>query len=632
MTPLSVRGAWSRRGLQARVILLVGIGMLAPMVILGWASWASLGELSGQLLAERQLLAKSVADHIEYVVRSTLEILQGVSSAPRVDLEDLDPAPERAALREAYLRSHFLEGVFLLRAEGGVLWEEPSRGRGSTAPFLELPIVEEAFRTGRPALSGLVAAPSGSKRLYALVPLRNWQGRVVGLVGGEIDPESPRFTSLLQPFRFGESGSADLVDSRGVVIATTDPRRLYVESDHRQFIEGLIREKRPAVGTCHSCHESGKVRGRVREVMAFAPLSVVPWGISIRQREDEAFASVGALRSKIVWLGPVLLAVALLFAWGAARSVRNPLAVLTEAAERIASGEMTRPIPPLGEDEVGRLGRSLEGMRVALKESLEGVARANQELEQRVEERTRELEELYNQLREREEWRGQLLRKVISAQEEERKRIARELHDETSQTLAALVVGLETALPTLPPGVSLERLEEVKSLAVRTLEEVHRLIFDLRPSVLDDLGLLSAIRWYAERHLEPLGITVHCEFSGPGTSAEGVGGRLPPQMETALFRVVQEAITNIAKHAEAETVLIQCALREGLLTIEIEDDGKGFDPSSLAGPVAAGRGLGLLGIRERVELLGGTVTIESSPGQGARIALTVAVPMEERSV
>ncbi len=621
----SAREAWSRRGLQARVVLLVGVGVLAPMAIVGWAGWASLGELSRQVLTERQLLAKSVADHLEYVVRSNLEILQAVASAPRVDLEDPDPAPERAALREAYLRSHLLEGVFLLSKRGELLWEEPFRAPGAAARLRDLPSLQEAFRTGRPTASGLVENNTGAHRLYVFVPLRSWTGRIAGVAGGELDPGSPRFRSLLQPFRFGESGSVDLVDSRGMVIATTDPRRLYRESDHRQVLEGLIREKRAMVGTCHGCHESRAIRGRVREVMAFAPLSVVPWGISIRQPEEEAFAAVAALRRRIVWLGPVLLAVALLFAWGAARSVRKPLAVLTEAAERIASGEMASPIPPLGEDEVGRLGRSLEGMRVTLKESLEGVARANRELEARVEERTRELERLYRELREREEARGQLLRKVISAQEEERKRIARELHDDTSQALAALVMGLETALAPLPPSGSRERLEEVKTLAVRTLEEVHRLIFDLRPSVLDDLGLLSAIRWYAERSLEPRGIAVRCEFSGPGTPAEGVGERLPPQVETALFRVVQEAITNIVKHAEAETVLIQCTLREGTLTIEIEDDGKGFDPSEPAGPVGGGRGLGLLGMRERVELLGGTVQIESSPGHGTRIALKVPV-------
>lgn len=634
----SFSASWGRRGLQTRIVLLTAIGMLAPMAILGWATWASLEELNRQLLAGRQELARSFAGHLEYVVRSELETLQGVSAAPHVDLEDRDPGPEQAALREAHLRSQFLKRVFLLVGEGDVLWEEPARDRPSIAPFRALPAVRDAFRTGKPTVSRLVADPGGARRLYAFVPLRNWQGAVTGLVGGEIDPQSPRFASLLQLFRIGGTASTDLVDGRGVVIASTDPRRLYTESDHRQFIEGLIRERRSAVGTCHGCHESGMVRGRVREAMAFAPLTVVPWGISVRQLEDELFATPGALRERALLLGPLLLVLVLLFAWGAARSIRNPLAVLTEAAERIASGKMTEPIPPLGEDEVGRLGRSFEAMRMALKESLEAVAQANAALERRVEERTREIERLYHELREREEGRGHLLRKVISAQEEERKRIARELHDDTSQALTALAVHLEMAMATLPAGTPRERTEEAKALALRSLEGLHRLIFDLRPSVLDDLGLLSAIRWCAERHLESLGIAVRCEFSGPGTraghpreSAGPVGGRLPPQVETALFRVVQEAIVNIAKHAEAETVLIQCAVREGDLTIEIEDDGKGFDLSSLAGPGAAARGLGLLGIRERVELLGGTVEIESSPGQGTRIALTVPLPPGESS-
>lgn len=613
---------WGRRGLQTRIVLLTVVGMLSPMAILGWASWASLEELNRQLLTGRQELATSFATHLEYVVRSELETLQGVSSAPRVDLEDRDPAPERAALREAYLRSHLLRRVFLLGGASEVLWDEPARDRLSAASLRDLPAAREAFRTGKPTVSPLVGDGAGAPRLYAFVPLRNWRGDVAGLVGGEIDPQSPRFTSLLQLLRPGRSASTDLVDGRGVVLASTDPRRLFRESDHGEFIAGLIRERRAAVGTCHGCHESHVVRDRVREAMAFAPLTVAPWGIGIRQPEEELFAAASDLRRRMLRLAPLLLGLALLFAWGAARSIRNPLAVLTEAAERIASGKMNEAIPPLGEDEVGRLGRSFETMRAALKASMDAVARANLDLERRVEERTGEIERLYRELREREEWRGRLLRKVISAQEDERKRIARELHDDTSQALAALAVRLETAVATLPAGAPRERIEEAKALALQSLEGLHRLIFDLRPSVLDDLGLLSAIRWCAERHLEALGIAVRCEFSG-------MDRHLPPQVETALFRAAQEAIVNIAKHAEAETVLIQCALRERDLAIEIEDDGKGFDLQSLTRAGAPARGLGLLGIRERVELLGGTVEIESSPGQGTRVALAVPLPAEE---
>lgn len=621
MKRFSLRQTWGRRGLRVRILLLVGVGTLAPVLALGWASWASFGDLREQLLAERRLLAESIARHVEYVLQSNLEILQGASSKLGVDFENLDLAQGQAAVKEVYLRSRLLGRVFLLAPDGDVLCEEPVGSGETTAVLAGLPVVEEALRTGRPTVSELVGDSRRGRRLYLLVPMRNWQGKVVGLVSGEIDPANPQFHSLLQPFPVSRSGSADLVDGQGVVLASTDPARLYQQRDHRQFLQGLIRQRKSATGTCHSCHPGSMLQGQVPEVIAFAPLSLAPWGILLRQAEAETFATVISLRRQVLGLGPVLLAVAVLFAWGAARSVTKPLGVLTEASERIAAGALAEPIASLGEDEVGRLSRSLEKMRAALQESLESVAQANQQLERRVEERTRELERLYQQLREREESRGRLLRQVISAQEEERKRIARELHDETSQALTALVMRLETALAALPAEEPRRRLEEAQVLAGRTVDGLHRLILDLRPAVLDDLGLLSAIRWCAERHLGPLGIVVRCEFSG-------LDRRLAPEIETALFRAVQEAVSNIAKHAQAETVLIQCALRGGVLTVEIEDDGQGFDLSQMGTPGAALRGVGLLGIRERMELLGGAVQIESEPGQGCRIVLTVPVASE----
>jgi signal transduction histidine kinase len=180
---------------------------------------------------------------------------------------------------------------------------------------------------------------------------------------------------------------------------------------------------------------------------------------------------------------------------------------------------------------------------------------------------------------------------------------------------------LETAIARLPPASDGAPLVEARALAVRTLDELHRLIYDLRPSVLDDLGLWSAIQWYADRQLKPRGVAVHCEFNE-------IERRLPPLMETALFRAVQEAVSNIAKHASAEHVLIQCGFSGDMLTIEIEDDGNGFELAAVKRPRDEGHGWGLLGITERVEALGGRVVIDTAPGQGARIVITVAVPPE----
>jgi signal transduction histidine kinase len=312
------------------------------------------------------------------------------------------------------------------------------------------------------------------------------------------------------------------------------------------------------------------------------------------------------------------LGIAGLFGWGASRSVTQPVAVLTDHAERIAAGELASPIPRLGADEVGRLGKSLERMRENLKDTLERVEEANALLERRVAERTKELNEANAELKVREEARGQLLRKVITAQEDERKRIARELHDETTQSLAVLAMGLDAAQDALRGGLA-PRLDEVKAVAVKTLEDVHRIILDLRPSVLDDLGLLSAVQWYGDRALASRGISVRCEF--------GELKRLPPEMETALFRMCQEAMSNVARHAQATAVLVQVGVEGGELVIEIEDDGKGFDPGA-AGRREGRPSWGLMGIRERAEILGGTAKIESAPGQGTHVEVRIPLPRE----
>ena len=142
------------------------------------------------------------------------------------------------------------------------------------------------------------------------------------------------------------------------------------------------------------------------------------------------------------------------------------------------------------------------------------------------------------------------------------------------------------------------------------------IILDLRPAALDDLGLKSAIVWYAERRLK--GLSVRCEFSN-------LDQRLPPQHETAVFRVAQEAMNNIARHSGAESVLIQGALKDGKLSVEVEDDGEGFDAGAVSAPGEDGRGWGLLGMRERVEMLGGALRIDSAKGRGTHVALSVPV-------
>ncbi|RME45496.1 MAG: HAMP domain-containing protein [Chloroflexi bacterium] len=227
---------------------------------------------------------------------------------------------------------------------------------------------------------------------------------------------------------------------------------------------------------------------------------------------------------------------------------------------------------------------------------------------------------LYRELQHKEALRGELVKKLISAQEEERRRIARELHDQYAQALTALSMSIEATERAFPENQAplKSQLESIKTLTARTLDQTYDLIFDLRPTILDDLGLVPAVRWYAESRLEPLGVSVHLE-------TEGLQERLSPELETACYRVIQEALLNIAKHARARHVSIRLSLAQGRLQARVEDDGQGFDLEAVRRSTASGRGMGLLGMQERVELLGGILRIDSVPGHGTRVWIEVPI-------
>jgi signal transduction histidine kinase len=233
---------------------------------------------------------------------------------------------------------------------------------------------------------------------------------------------------------------------------------------------------------------------------------------------------------------------------------------------------------------------------------------------------------LYEDLRAREKMLAELLHQVVGAQEAERRRIARELHDATGQSLTAISLGLrgiEAALES-QKSIKVEQIRELQVFGTSALAELRRIIADLRPSQLDDLGLGAALRWYLQtfekrRH-------IHCSLTLPESF-----GRLPADTETVLFRIVQEALTNVAKHAQATKVKVVVIQQPHQIEVTIEDDGRGFDLDS-AFSEAEQRGWGLLGIQERVALLGGSHTIDTAPGQGTRIRVIIPFITEPENV
>ncbi len=571
--------------------------------------WGS-EELIQRVLNERRHLVEAVADNLDYIVKSNMMILEEVALRARFGLEKEGFKTLNADLRDAYLQSIFTEGVFLIDRAGKIVGVEPQHVLPNQEKFAALPQIREVLASGKPGLSNLVV--DDKRRVYAFVPIRDSRNDVIATVGGELDPENPRFRSLLHPIQLGGTTYFDLVDGRGIVLASTQPGRAFINSDHGRFLATLIRDKKAVVGACHTCHEqNGLGETREREVVAFAPLKNAPWGVSLRQAEREALAPSFSMERRFLYLGSATIFVALLFAGGVARSVTKPLRTLTETAKRITGGDLDGQIPTLGEDEIGVLAQSLDRMRQTLKGSLQTIAEGKRGLEAKIQERTRELEDLYRELQRKEEMRGELLKKVIAVQEEERKRIARELHDETSQDLATLLLAIETTVDSGPEDLK-KKFVQMKALTGRTLDSIHRLILDLRPSVLDDLGLTSAIRWVAETRLEPMGIDL--DFAVAGQER-----RLKPEIETTLFRIGQEAISNVARHAEASSVAIALEFSQGCVRLEVEDNGRGFEFDE-----SSSGSFGLRGMKERAALLDGVLSIESHPGHGTRLA--VAIP------
>lgn len=257
-----------------------------------------------------------------------------------------------------------------------------------------------------------------------------------------------------------------------------------------------------------------------------------------------------------------------------------------EAASFFGRGDFKRTISFKSDDEIKRLADSFNVMAKTLMEKM-GLER-------------------------------KYLSQIIEAQENERKRISRELHDEIGQALTAIKFNLDMIDKDLPQTSSVirGRLGEAKSLSNQTLTAMRQLSMDLRPTMLDDLGLIPTLRWYIQNFSNRL--NTYSDFQ-----AIGLEGKLPPQIETALYRIIQEALNNIAKHAEADRIEISLEQRDSTITASVLDNGRGFDLGRVLHPESPERGFGIIGMQERVSLLGGKIDIRSRPGFGTHIHIEV---------
>ncbi|MES2209337.1 MAG: sensor histidine kinase [Chloroflexota bacterium] len=607
----------------------VTVGLIAMFGVVAILGFGTIDQATQLVYAERLATAHTTASIIErdferLVARAREEAVEATQpladpGSPTLALS----AKVLEALVEGDVSPFFrVRAVWRLDASGTVVDSAAALDSTEAPKSLDPSLLPSAIASAGWAIVRSDSSVTGAQSFASVyVPLNGVAG--AGSAVLVVDTISLNSSSSYVPAAHGratrESSSSgswsetetyhlEVVDARGIAILGVGPdEQPGRRSPHAAALAGLIEGRQAAA----LLHEPGPGESFDPHVMAAVPLAGAPFHVVLEQPVDVALALPRQLRERLLlWIAIGLLAT-LIVAWVTTRHVVKPTEELTMAAERMAGGDLASPVAVQAEDEIGQLAGALEVMRERLGEAYQAVEETNRELEKRVAERTARL--------------GQLLQRTISAQEDERQRLARELHDETAQTLTALSIAVDRirdSLPDAPPRIR-EQVQLAREMAARLLAETRRLMLGLRPMLLDDLGLLPAIRWLCESNLAELDVVATVE-GDPGAE------RLPAHIEGALFRIVQEAISNIAHHARAQRVQVRLVRTADRVTVEIVDDGRGFETQALDRGPAQLEHMGLIGMRERVALLGGSLEIISSPGRGTR--LLVDVPLSGLTV
>lgn len=595
---------WSAMSMQYRITISVAVGVVVILVVFGYFAFTAVRDAREAAEQERLASAEALASHVDDLVERLAEQLAFIARRTAAAW----PAGDSTRADAVRTYEPLLPGsrLILRAADGGVIWSSVEARSLQAAGAPGVLTTDNGDVTVWPCST----AGGGGLLCLEVEVRRSVAGGLLGSLTLIADPADPTTDAL--PRGLLERGSeAELLGSGGVLLASTEPRTN--ATDHTAVLTDAIAARTPAV----AIHGEGSGE----HLVAYVPLRGVPGlGVAIEQRRDVALAVADSLRRRVLLFAPVALAVAVALAWLDVRRVVRPLRRLTQRAREMASGDLTQPVDIVGQGEVRELAASFEEMRVQLRASVTEIEQRDRDLEERVRERTAQVAVLYQELQLKEEARSRLLDAVMTAQEEERARVARELHDETAQTLTAAALELESAAEELDaePTAAADRLGRALTLARRSIEELRRTIADLRPVNLDELGLVAAVRELAEERLESAGVRVTLR-------SEGIDRRLPWPAEIGLFRIIQEAVSNVARHAGATRTEISLRLTGEHILAVVADDGAGFRPEDPPHNGAAGQGVGLLGMRERASLLGGTLQIESAPGNGTRVLVELPI-------
>ena len=572
----SLYDRWASLRVQALLFTILPLAIMLALAV-GSVFYAYQQVAEKLALSRDKELARVSADRLSENTAGFVRVLTTLSNLDIVRTGD--PALQKNALTQARdLLIDFDGGIIVLNNEGIVTVTEPFRPDLQGQDFSTRSYFQNTRALRSFTFSDITQeSGSGEDILVVAVPIVSRDGEFQGVLAGRFYVRFQRIGEEIQKLQVSDVGEAYLIDRNGKVIYHPDYSLISADFSQRASVYNLMRGE----------HEGALIiqePGKASQVVGYAIVEVTGWGLVIQEPWSDVVAPARiSLRPIILALLVGVVLVAGIVSWGVQRVVR-PISELAARSRLVALDNYEAQVTPSPIRELRDLGS-------AFNEMVEQIARYQAGLRQYV-------------------------AAITHTQEEERKRIARDLHDDTVQSLIAIGQRVELAREAVgeDPGDSQEQLRDLRKMVTHTIDSVRQFSRDLRPTVLEDLGMVPALQYLVNELAQQDTIDITLDV-------EGTPDDLSADMEVAIYRIVQEALTNVRKHAQATHAQVQAQFLPEQVIITVQDDGIGFTvPEETADWVNIGN-LGLMGLKERTELFGGQMDITSHVGQGTTVLI-----------
>lgn len=557
---------WGRLSVQVFALLILPVSILVLFIALGSTSLHQ--NAMRTLVGERdERAARTVATAINAQLLHRADLIQSLAVRTQ-DQRSLDEVLDSSA----FLEQEFDVGLAFFAPDKSLL---ASRGEIDIwDTFLEIaPDREFSSTSTRPGFTGAIPYPNMETPLV-FVYATSGEGEPVAV--GAFSVASIAHQSLVSAFNPGEHNSAFLVDTdQQVIYSIGDVYRNHLSRDHPGLREALAGKSGatffPVLDSEH--------------VIAYSQIPLSGWAVLI----EEPWEYVTNPLLNTTQLAPLILVPVLILAmialWLGARQIVQPLQSLEVRAAKLAWGDFQAIEDPVGGiEEINRLQRTLIHMARKVKSAQQAL-------------------------------RG-YIGAITTGQEEERRRLARELHDDTIQSLIALDQRIQLTRASLPDGTSADQLAEIQDLTEQAIQDLRRITRDLRPLYLEDLGLSASLKMLTHESSAGAGFAINFQQIG-------LERRLSPEVELTLYRIAQECLSNISRHAQASHASVTLNFTQAATSLTVTDDGCGFSVPESPAEFAPRGHFGLLGLHERAELIGASLNIHSTLGKGTRVVVSV---------